>query len=154
MPNESFNAGDIAAGFPERVRPFLPVLAAQLPEEYRPLIVAAQEAVGIVGRVVRLDHKTHMVFGTSPFVLNLAKGRLVYEAEPATLGSYVEDFIIFIDCARLAPYTHEFKVAGILEELAHSLMHVADEALVKQIVCLLYPTVRLVGGQYELPAST
>ena len=115
--------------------------------------MAVQEAVGIVGRVVRFDHKTHMVSRTSPSVLSLAEGRLVYEAEPDTVRSYVEDFIILMDCATLVPYIREFTVAGALEELGHSLMHVADETLARQIVCLLYAMVRLVRGQYGLTAG-
>ena len=75
------------------------------------------------------------------------------EAEPDTVGSYVEDFIIFIDCATLVPHIREFAVAGILEELGHSLMHVADETLARQIVYLLHPMVRLVRGQYGLTAG-
>ncbi len=119
-----------------------------LPPAMLPIAKAFWEAVSCIGPSVRFVRKTHVTFATAPFRLNLPGGQLTYSPSgPETINVTIEPWV-FVDCNKMQPLAYPFKVACILEELAHSIMHISDERLVSIVVASLYPGVFLVDGKY------
>jgi hypothetical protein len=57
---------------------------------------------------------------------------------------------VFLDATKTAPLSEELQVACILEEFAHAIMNIQDEALVSDVVALLYPGVVIRDGKYHV----
>ena len=79
----------------------------------------------------------------------MGSGLLTFEPSSGVLNACVEN-LVFVDCDKmLSIVTHQVRVACILEEFVHGLLHVSDETLTKRIVAYLYQGIRLNDqGQY------
>ncbi len=146
--DDMINTAEIEEGIVPEYRHFFRVSSLPLPRSMLGIVEAFWVATAAIGRAMWFSHPVHVIFATAPFRLNLGQGELVFTpSNPQTINVHVEH-LAFLDCNRMAPLPRDLKVACILEELVHSLMHITDESLVSVVVAFLYPGVRLVDGRY------
>lgn len=142
-------AAVLTASLPTRLRPFVLIdSAAMSPATAAEVALSLGEAAGLIASVIRPDRTCNMVFGTSPFRLNLGNGNLVFTPLDHVVQARVNS-IIFIDIEKLLTYKPPYRVAMLLEELVHVLMHVEDELYVRSVVAELYPGISIVDGKYQ-----
>ncbi len=136
---------------PEIARHYLPVSSLELPDHCGDSVNALIEAIEIIIKKTNLNRKVQLVIAKSPFKIALNSGELSFVAKEETHHVAIENFV-FLDFEKLHSLPYPLKVACILEELAHALMNIADEALVSQVVALMYPGIAVNGqGQYVIP---
>lgn len=141
-------SAEIEAGVSVEHRHFFRVSSAPLPRSMLSIVEAFWTATSAIGSAMWFSHPAHIVLATAPFRLKLSQGELVYSPTNQQIINVHVEHWVFLDCNRMANLQQELKVACILEELVHSLMHITDESLVSQVVASLYPGVRLVDGRY------
>lgn len=142
---------EIEAGIPERLRWCFLVSSANLNRVCLPVVQAFWEAVHVFAPAARLSSPAQVILATRPFRITLGSGTLEYHPKDETINAAIEH-LVFLDVGRLLPLAHELRVACIVEEFVHALMHVSDERLTSIIVAHLYPGVVLVDGRYT-PAA-
>jgi len=111
------------------------------------LVEAFTRAYRAISPKIQIKRRILIFFLTGPTHLNTSAGTLTVQLTPSAVNAYMED-LIFIDAQRMRGISTERKVVGILEELAHVLLGIVDEILIKQVVCLLLAGVSWDGQRY------
>lgn len=138
---------EIKAGIPEPLHWCFLVSSANLNRICFLVIQAFWEAVRVFSPAARLSSPAQVILATRPFRITLGSGTLEYHPKDEVINAAIEHFV-FLDVGRLLQLRHELRVACIVEEFVHALMHVSDERLTSMIVAHLYPGVVLVDGRY------
>lgn len=81
-----------------------------------------------------------VIVGSSPFELAIGHHKLIFEQSETAAGTHLRD-VIFLNFAYLSQCSLRIMTAAILEELAHGLMNIKDEPLVRTVVSFLFPKV-------------
>ena len=151
---DTITVAEIEQGIPESIRPFLAIDAVPIPRSSHSIIEAFWEATKRIEKIIRIRRRTNIILAKAPFIVNLSIGQLVYTPKNKdVINVHVED-IIFLDIEKMLPYRFQIQVACILEEFAHALMNVSDEAVVMHVVALIYDGVRVINGKYYAVESS
>ncbi len=155
MNADTITVDTIENGVPVSIRTFIAVDALPLPQTFHSVIEAFWEATKCIEPAIRtrIHGRINVVFAKAPFTLNLSNGQLVYTPNEEVINVCFEH-IVFLDCEKMMKYKFPIQVACILEELVHAFMNISDEALVTNVVGLLYKGVTILDGKYHSPDST
>ena len=128
------------------IRPFFHIEMPKIPKEYAALLDNIAQAIMIINRFARLNKAITLFVGTFPLSVTLPHSRLAVEILEPALHISVENWI-FLDLDQLFLVSPPLQRACVLEELAHSVMNIADEHLVKVMVAEMLPDVIYQNGQ-------
>ena len=134
---------------PHELKPYVHVSISAIPESARSIVEAFGISLNSLNGRIRIRKDIHVMITPAPFTVNLSNGKLVYEpTTPGVINVHIENMIIFLDWQKMMQLDLPLQVACILEEFAHACMNISDEALVSDVVALLYDGVEIRNGQY------
>lgn len=138
----------ILSGIPVEARGHFNIVLASVPAHLLPAAVEAfWKATACILPSVRLTTPVNVIFGESPFCVPVQGAEMVFTTKGDAVNMHMEGFI-FLDIAKMATYPFDFQVVAVLEELAHEMMNIRDEILVKHVVARLFPEVSTDGNRY------
>jgi hypothetical protein len=108
---------------------------------HRDFVIAFQAATRLIAPVLNRPTFLYVIVGSSPFELRIGHHKLVFEQSETVSGTHLNG-VIFLNFGRLSPCSLKMMTAGILEELAHGMLSIKDEHLVRNVVSYLWPAVR------------
>ena len=152
MPGEQYISDEeVQALIPESLRKHFAIQGLRIPVELRQYLESVTLSLKCIeGKLdfdqlptigIVLNNGKHFELSCVPMIL---EARL----RPATMHAQFKNMCL-IDVAQLTTCKKALQVCCILEEIVHAAMHVSDEDLVGQIVCLLYPHA-VYSGYFEL----
>ncbi|MYZ42093.1 hypothetical protein [Schauerella aestuarii] len=147
LPVQHLDPSYISANIDERFRPFFLISAADIPIAMKDTIDSLCVAVNLFGERVRFRVAKHLVVGGSPFNIELASGSLLYTPKKETIHVNIEEYI-FLDVNKAQALSKNIRIATFVEEFVHAFMNITDEDLTAKVVCLIYPQVQFIEGQY------
>jgi hypothetical protein len=124
---------------PAHLQPYFELRHNEIPVDHLSIFNSIAEALTAIDGRININKKYTIILDKSPFELSVCgTNELTCKTDNDTICLVVGD-MIFLDYLKLSSRPPQEKIAIILEELVHAVMNVADETLVKEIVCLLYP---------------
>lgn len=97
-----------------------------------------------------VDRPIVLFAGQHPGIAHPSGGLTAYHFPTGALGWVPNDATIVLNTPAIAELPPPTRIAVMLEELVHCVMHVHDEDLTARIVALIFPEVEYRTGKYHL----
>lgn len=132
---------------PMETRPFFKIEMAEIPEEYVYLLDNIAQSIQTISQFIHLNKTVNVIVGSFPLELSMSNSVLSVQILEPALHIAIENFV-FLDLNVMLSLPSPLQKACALEELAHVLMNIRDEHLVKIVVAEMLPDVVYQNKQY------
>lgn len=132
---------------PAEISPFFKIEMAEIQKKYTHLLDNIAQSIQTISQFVHLNKTVNVIISSRPFELQLQNATLSVQIFEPVLHVAIENFV-FLDLNMMLSLPSSLQKACALEELAHVLMNIRDEYLVKIVVAEMLPDVEYQNGQY------
>ncbi|MDA3979010.1 hypothetical protein [Gallibacterium sp. AGMB14963] len=132
---------------PMETRPFFKIEMAEISEKHAHLLDNIAQSIQTISQFVHLNKTVNVIVGSCPFELSMSNSVLSVQILEPALHIAIENFV-FLDLNVMLSLPSPLQKACVMEELAHVLMNIRDEHLVKIVVAEMLPDVVYQNKQY------
>lgn len=141
------NSAYICQQIPMEIRPFFKIEMAEISEKNAHLLDNIAQSIQTISQFVHLNKTVNVIVGSCPFELSMSNSVLSVQILEPALHIAIENFV-FLDLNVMLSLPPSLQKACAVEELAHVLMNIRDEHLVKMVVAEMLPDVAYQNGRY------
>ncbi|MEH8058099.1 hypothetical protein [Gallibacterium anatis] len=120
---------------------------AEISEKHAHLLDNIAQSIQTISQFVHLNKTVNVIVGSCLFELSMSNSVLSVQILEPALHIAIENFV-FLDLNVMLSLPPSLQKACAVEELAHVLMNIRDEHLVKMVVAEMLPDVAYQNGQY------